>query len=500
MNSNSLTVILCASSIDPSSMPIGIHVSPAMVPVNGKPVISWILDDLQRKKIGKIVVVLRDQDQALIDFIHRIYSQRMDIVLARVPHGGSILHSLQAGLAAEPAAQEIRIILGDTLITDSYEQQDDVIYIGRVLDSRRWCVVQKNAQGHVIDYLDKQELPPGEHWAVAGYYHLQNGTRLRECVDQAISEKQRELANVLRAYSQDHPIGTVVAEDWYDFGHIDNLVDARKRLLRPRHFNTLSVNPILNTITKTSRNNTKLLAELDWYLQLPDELQVLTPRILRSDRTDDSVRIVQEYYGYPSLSELFVYGQMHGDVWRSILRQLLAIQHEFLRYPGEITAADARVMYDDKTWERLEQFAAQDPEWRAMIESEQLVFRGRTLRGIHVLRAELQKRIASLAQRTRGAITHGDYCFSNILYDVSNQIVRLIDPRGSFNRPGIYGDPRYDVAKLRHSTHGCYDYITADMFQLTCRDGAWMCGFICKPTLHKLPPRRMKSWRPRVMT
>ncbi|MDW8465868.1 MAG: hypothetical protein RML35_06715 [Chloroherpetonaceae bacterium] len=62
-------------------------------------------------------------------------------------------------------------------------------------------------------------------------------------------------------------------------------------------------------------------------------------------------------------------------------------------------------------------------------------------------------------------IMHGDLCFSNILYDVSNQIVRLIDPRGSFGEKGIYGDPRYDMAKLRHSVAGLYDFIVADMFE-----------------------------------
>lgn len=63
-------------------------------------------------------------------------------------------------------------------------------------------------------------------------------------------------------------------------------------------------------------------------------------------------------------------------------------------------------------------------------------------------------------------IVHGDYCFSNILFDINNQIIRLIDPRGSFGVKGSYGDPRYDMAKLRHSAHELYDFILADMFEL----------------------------------
>ena len=41
-----------------------------------------------------------------------------------------------------------------------------------------------------------------------------------------------------------------------------------------------------------------------------------------------------------------------------------------------------------------------------------------------------------------------------------------MDPRGGFGVKGIYGDPRYDIAKLRHSVCGLYDFIVYDMFDL----------------------------------
>lgn len=56
--------------------------------------------------------------------------------------------------------------------------------------------------------------------------------------------------------------------------------------------------------------------------------------------------------------------------------------------------------------------------------------------------------------------------FFKYLIRCTNQIIRLIDPRGSFGVKGIYGDPRYDIAKLRHSVAGMYDFIVADMFEV----------------------------------
>ena len=61
---------------------------------------------------------------------------------------------------------------------------------------------------------------------------------------------------------------------------------------------------------------------------------------------------------------------------------------------------------------------------------------------------------------------HGDFCFSNILYDFKSKSVKVIDPRGIDNDGNfsMYGDMRYDVAKLAHSIVGLYDLIIAGMF------------------------------------
>lgn len=63
-------------------------------------------------------------------------------------------------------------------------------------------------------------------------------------------------------------------------------------------------------------------------------------------------------------------------------------------------------------------------------------------------------------------VVHGDLFFSNILIDGDN--FKLIDPRGSINDEfSIYGDRRYDLAKLRHSISGGYDYIINNKYSLS---------------------------------
>lgn len=60
---------------------------------------------------------------------------------------------------------------------------------------------------------------------------------------------------------------------------------------------------------------------------------------------------------------------------------------------------------------------------------------------------------------------HGDPTFSNSLVD-NNLKVWYIDPRGYFAKPGIWGDPMYDFAKVYYSAVGGYDTFNRRKFKL----------------------------------
>ncbi|WP_438404094.1 hypothetical protein, partial [Aeromonas veronii] len=66
------------------------------------------------------------------------------------------------------------------------------------------------------------------------------------------------------------------------------------------------------------------------------------------------------------------------------------------------------------------------------------------------------------------SVLHGDFCFSNILYDFRAQKIKVIDPRGitANSEMTIYGDVSYDIAKLSHSILGLYDWIIAGYYDV----------------------------------
>ena len=460
------TIILCAGKVDISNLPIGTNISNATIPVNGKPVIAWILDDLIRKGFREnIHIVVRAEDKKLQMLLLCVYAKKAGVKYIPLVEPSNILVSLWAGLSSLSDEGAVQIILGDTLIRDDFECKQDMVYVGEVDDSKRWCLALMDEHGWLTELIDKKENQYLSRQALAGYYFFADTPLLKSAVKQSLESGEKELSAAIRLYMKEKPIQTRRAKEWYDFGHIDNLLNAKRSLMRPRYFNQLEINPILNTIKKNSENTEKLRDELDWYLHIPDELKVLTPRILHHEARGNRVEIIQEYYGYPTLSEMYVYSDLHPENWVIILRHLLKIHQQFCKYKTVMPDDTLTDMYIKKTEKRLAALM-QSSYWHDLLNRKEIIYNGKVYQNFGLLKPLIEMIVEEMKQDFSPCIIHGDFCFSNILYDFVNQIIRLIDPRGSFGAKGIYGDPRYDMAKLRHSVAGMYDFIVSDLFEV----------------------------------
>ena len=117
----------------------------------------------------------------------------------------------------------------------------------------------------------------------------------------------------------------------------------------------------------------------------------------------------------------------------------------------------------NKTFERLEFFSNQTG-FNIM---HDLVFNGNKYPSLLTIANNLSDFITKNPEELC-TIMHGDFCFSNILYNSRNRRITVIDPRG-YVFPHIkenYGDLRYDMAKLSHSINGLYDFIITGRYNL----------------------------------
>jgi NDP-sugar pyrophosphorylase family protein len=68
-HNNKVALILCGGDINFSDLPIVTNRSNAMIPVNGRPVIGWILEDLLQKGFSEVVLVLRFDNTRLFNYV-----------------------------------------------------------------------------------------------------------------------------------------------------------------------------------------------------------------------------------------------------------------------------------------------------------------------------------------------------------------------------------------------------------------------------------------------
>ena len=349
----------------------------------------------------------------------------------------------------------VHILHGDTLIEAPPLEEADVIVAGRRSNEYAWAEIEADRQGRISRLVDTKAGEEGRehHPVAAGYFAFSSAVDLLR----SLTRMRGDFIGGLNHYIAGHAVRVVWAGRWLDFGHLQTFFQSRLAVTTARAFNTVQIDGL--TARKSSEDEAKIWAEAHWLQEAPPEVQVYCGRLLSFGAGEDGHSFYETEYEYlPVLSELFV----HGAVGRQPGLRILASCEDFLRTcavtsGGGSGDAALKALAADKTFSRLERFAR---ETGFPIERS-LRFGGRACPSL-VGVAERLVPAMDLQSGAVDSVMHGDFCFSNILYDSRVRRIKAIDPRGLVGeRPTIFGDVRYDLAKLAHSIVGRYDQIIA---------------------------------------
>lgn len=146
---------------------------------------------------------------------------------------------------------------------------------------------------------------------------------------------------------------------------------------------------------------------------------------------------------------------------KNILKKLVA-SLEKLHCSGQVEADSfsLKEAYYSKTMDRLAAVEDLVPFAR----EREIVVNGKRCRNVFYHKRELERELDRLKCDTF-AFIHGDCTFSNMMIRENGDPV-LIDPRGYFGYTEIYGDVRYDWAKMYYSIVGNYDRFNLKDFRL----------------------------------
>ncbi len=234
----------------------------------------------------------------------------------------------------------------------------------------------------------------------------------------------------------------------FDFSHFAH---------NPRQFNKILFEA--NIVTKTCFWKEKGLAEVGFLNSVPASIKAYYPKLIDSETKQSSVIYKMQNLRQFDLGRLVMEKSMLESDWKTFYEKIFDY---FSKLPTKVTTPiEVRKRLEFLFVEKL---ALRMNEFRKFKDYERLSesFKESTGKDFEeqiLLLVKCLKTEISVVNEASLKFSHGDLCFSNILYDLESKEVFFVDPRGENGEDSHYRPVEYDLAKLAHSALGGYESI-----------------------------------------
>lgn len=440
---------------------------PAIIyPVGQGIVFDYLLEQYEEKaeSINIMCYEMADEVEQGLSVYHS-----PKIILNRLNWLGDLGNTVYEGLV--DSHTPVVINFADTIVLDYFpEENEDCFFYAEDYPSDIWTFF--DCEGGVITSIhDKRKgLDVRDYQKLfVGVFRLSDEGDFKACLESSFASENSQMSTFYHAmmlYSRKHPMKAVRAENWFDIGHVDKYYNSKLEV-KAREFNHILIDKNRGILRKSSDDKEKFIGEILWYLKLPADIEYVRPRIFSYSTSYNEPYIAMEYYSYHTVHELFLYGDLGYHQWRDIFSRIRFIYDDFKRYQvsGNGIKEALQEVYLNKTMSRLEKMK-KDVRFESFFERK-IMINGVCYLPLDEICSCLKREIpARLYDVDSFHIIHGDLCFANIMVDSNFSFIKVIDPRGKFGDYDIYGDQRYELAKLFHSVDGKYDYIIKDLFRI----------------------------------
>ena len=218
--------------------PVTLETPKAMVPVAGKPVLEYILDQVAGLGIREVVLVISPSGDAIRDFVDQRDDLEARYVVQREPIGiGHAVYQCRSLLDDGP----VLIVLGDVIYLSDFSclgkgPPGNAIGVRRVTgDLSRYGLVEV-ASGRITRLVEKPERPVSD-LAIAGIYYFSRAEPLMAGLESLVRSGRKtrgeyQLTDALQwMVEQGEHLAPFEVDDWYDCGTPDRLLEANRRLL-----------------------------------------------------------------------------------------------------------------------------------------------------------------------------------------------------------------------------------------------------------------------------
>ena len=214
------------------------HITPKpMLKIAGKPVIDYVMEDLQRLgDVEQVVYITGHLKDKVEEYARAKYPFDSVFVEQKVQDGtaGAV------ALAKPYIDQPVFIIFVDTIFDADLSvvkntDADGIIWVKTVEDYQRFGVVVSDEQGYMQRIIEKPTVPISKR-ANIGLYYIRNWKLLMEGVDWTLQQPKNKGEYYLTdafQYMIDHgaKIKVIDVEGWYDAGEQGTLLATNRTIL-----------------------------------------------------------------------------------------------------------------------------------------------------------------------------------------------------------------------------------------------------------------------------
>ena len=215
-----------------------------LIPVAGKPILSYLIDQLRGFGIEEFIFVLGYLGDKVREFIEESYPEIAATFVTQDDRRGSG-HAVWLAREAMAGAREAVVVFGDTLIEGHVEQivrcAHTCVAIKPVDDPRQFGIVELHDDGTVRRVTEKPRMPRGNQ-AMVGFYKIADYGALHESLTQVLAEApdgRHEITltdGLINLLDRGHVIHAEQVDRWYDCGNAEVLLATNRQLLDKRGY------------------------------------------------------------------------------------------------------------------------------------------------------------------------------------------------------------------------------------------------------------------------
>lgn len=236
-----MKIIIPMAGMGKRMRPHTLTVPKPLLPVAGKPIVQWLVEDLIKvckEKVEEIAFVIgnfgKDIEMQLLKIASDVGAK------GSIYYQDEAMGTAHAILCAKDALKgKVIVAFADTLFRADFtidENKEGIIWVNKIDDPRMFGVVKVNDKGVITDFVEKPQTFVSD-LAIIGIYYFKDGEYLKNemqyLIDNNIREKgEFQLTNALENMKLKGTMfvpGKVV--EWLDCGNKDATVYTNKRIL-----------------------------------------------------------------------------------------------------------------------------------------------------------------------------------------------------------------------------------------------------------------------------